>query len=341
MNRSACSAFTTGLPVPSYVSMWGLRGVWLSSLVFPGLSDTVEASTSGVLSLHRETKFIIGFNFAVTFSSPESFCVFFDITSAQYVELNWLLLNKTQKMIQFITYEVSLGQHVCKLVCGVSVFDLDLGVQTDSIEQPIRSNSVGSGDVSHCRISAFNDQLDHSFIVLKHIQSSFLTRGLDIWRNSINVFHHIDFIVRFVDHSQVSPIDLKHEKHFQEQKQLDPTVPEQANHPISVQCPKRWSQILLNCEKQKFVSCTSACWNKCMTSKNTQRSSRSGFRIFKISCKIGVLKQSQSALFSSVSHLTILFVLTCMMNVRYQAIQSFITGFGPFCDGSCELIYWP
>ena len=31
-------------------------------------------------------------------------------------------------------------------------------------------------------------------------------------------------------HSQVSPIDLKHEKHFQEQKQLDPIVPERANH---------------------------------------------------------------------------------------------------------------
>ena len=53
--------------------------IWLS----PGLSDAVEASTSGVLSLHRETKFIIGFDFAVTLSSPESFSVFFS-TSLQY-----------------------------------------------------------------------------------------------------------------------------------------------------------------------------------------------------------------------------------------------------------------
>ena len=53
-------------------------------------------------------------------------------------------------------------------------------------------------------------------------------------------------------HSQVSPIDLKHEKYFQKQKQLDPIVPEQATHPISVQCPERWDQILLNCEKQQF-----------------------------------------------------------------------------------------
>ena len=35
--------------------------------------DAVEASTSRVLSPHRETKFIIGFDFAVTLSSPESF----------------------------------------------------------------------------------------------------------------------------------------------------------------------------------------------------------------------------------------------------------------------------
>ena len=32
---------------------------------------------SAVLSLHRETKLIIGFDFAVTLSSPESFCVLF------------------------------------------------------------------------------------------------------------------------------------------------------------------------------------------------------------------------------------------------------------------------
>ena len=43
----------------------------------------VEANTSGVLSLHRETEFIIGFDFAVTLSSPESFCVLIDITSEQ------------------------------------------------------------------------------------------------------------------------------------------------------------------------------------------------------------------------------------------------------------------
>ena len=53
---------------------------------------------------------------------------------------------------------------------GVNIFDLDLGVQINSIEQPIKSNSVGSGKMSHCRTSSFNDHLDHCFIVFKHIQ---------------------------------------------------------------------------------------------------------------------------------------------------------------------------
>ena len=45
-------------------------------------------------------------------------------------------------MIPFITREISLGQCVCELVFGVYVFDLDFGVQTDSIKQPIKRNSM-------------------------------------------------------------------------------------------------------------------------------------------------------------------------------------------------------
>ena len=58
-------------------------------------------------------------------------------------------------MTPFVTCEISLCQYVCELVLGVNVFDLDLGIQIDSIEQPIKSNSVGSGNMSHCRTSCF------------------------------------------------------------------------------------------------------------------------------------------------------------------------------------------
>ena len=114
--------------------------------------------------------------------------------------------------------------------------------------------------VSHWRTSAFNDHFNCSFIVLKHKQQSFLTRGLDIWRKNQCLSSH-RFSCETYDvcehHYQVAPIHLQYEKHFQEQKRLDPVIPEQATHPISVQCQERWFQILLNCEKQQFVSCTS------------------------------------------------------------------------------------
>ena len=67
--------------------------IWCS----PGFLMQWKASTSGVLPLHRETKFIIGFDFAVTLSSPESLCVLFDITSAQLVKLKSLMFNKHER----------------------------------------------------------------------------------------------------------------------------------------------------------------------------------------------------------------------------------------------------
>ena len=126
---------------------------------------------------------------------------------------------------------------------------------------------------------------------------------------------------------------------FQRLKQWDPINQEREYHPTSILHPKKWFLILLNCAKMKFASPTDR--NKCMTSKNAQCSSRSGFRIFKIFCKIGVLKQSQPALFSCITHKTILFVFTCVMDVRYQTIQAFVTGLGPSCDRSCKFVHWP
>ena len=79
-------------------------------------------------------------------------------------------IEQSQQMIPFITCETALCQDVCKLVLGVNVFDLNLGVQIDSIKQPIKSNSVGPGNMSHRWTSAFHNHLDHSLIVFKHIQ---------------------------------------------------------------------------------------------------------------------------------------------------------------------------
>ena len=63
-------------------------------------------------------------------------------------------VEQTQEMIPFITCEISLCQYVCELVLGVDALDLDFGFQINSIIQPIKSNSVGSQDVSHSRASS-------------------------------------------------------------------------------------------------------------------------------------------------------------------------------------------
>ena len=73
-----------------------------------------------------------------------------------------------EKIIPLITCEIALCQYVCELVVGVNIFDLDFGVQVDSIKQPITRNTVGLGYVSHCWTSALDDHLYHGFIVLKN-----------------------------------------------------------------------------------------------------------------------------------------------------------------------------
>ena len=79
-------------------------------------------------------------------------------------------VKQIQQVIPLITCEIPFGQNVSESVFGVDVFDLDFRVQINSIELPIKSNSVGSGNVSHCRTPAFYDHFDLCFIVLKHIQ---------------------------------------------------------------------------------------------------------------------------------------------------------------------------
>ena len=86
-------------------------------------------------------------------------------------------IEQARQMIPLITCEISFGSDVSKLFFGVHVLDLDFWVQVNSIEQPIKRNSVGAGNMSHCGTPSFND---HCFVVLKHIQQSFLMRRLDV-----------------------------------------------------------------------------------------------------------------------------------------------------------------
>ena len=73
----------------------------------------------------------------------------------------------TEKMVPLFTIEIPFRQHVLGLVFGFNVFQLDFGFQVDSVKQPIKRSSVGSGHVSHRWTSAFDNHLDYRFIVFK------------------------------------------------------------------------------------------------------------------------------------------------------------------------------
>ena len=76
-------------------------------------------------------------------------------------------VKQMKKIIPLIAGEILLCQYVCKLVFGVNIFDLNLRIQIDSVKKPVKCNSKGSGHMSHCWTSAFNDHFDHCFIVFK------------------------------------------------------------------------------------------------------------------------------------------------------------------------------
>ena len=136
-------------------------------MVFSGLSDAVDDSADGALSLLRAIKLIIGL------SSLDSFLCSFRQRFKTIDGTEMADVEQTQKMIPFITREISLCQHVCELVFDVK----KLLIRS---KKPVKSNSVGSGNLSHCRASSLYDHFDHCFSVFKHIQHIFLMRRVDV-----------------------------------------------------------------------------------------------------------------------------------------------------------------
>ena len=69
-------------------------------------------------------------------------------------------------IVQLIDFPFLVNRRVSP-VFGVDILDLNLGVQINSIKQPIKSNSVGSGYMSRCGTSAFDDHFNPGFVILK------------------------------------------------------------------------------------------------------------------------------------------------------------------------------
>ena len=53
-------------------------------------------------------------------------------------------IEQMKNMVPFVTCEITFGHNVGELMLGVIVSNLNLGVQMNSVKQPIESISVGS-----------------------------------------------------------------------------------------------------------------------------------------------------------------------------------------------------
>ena len=99
-------------------------------------------------------RLIIGRDFAVTRSSPESCCDLFAIASEQTLELKWLSASWFLVSMYLIWI---LGSKLIR-----------------------SNNSVGPGHMSHCETPSLDNHLNYCFVVLKHISQSFLMRKWDV-----------------------------------------------------------------------------------------------------------------------------------------------------------------
>ena len=106
-------------------------------------------------------------------------------------------VEQTKKVIPFISWETSFGWNVCKLVFGVNKLYLDLEFQIDPVKQPIKSNSVGSGHVSHHWTLSFNYHFDHGFVVFKNVQPRFTLRRMGVRGYIIHFTQLLNLLLSF------------------------------------------------------------------------------------------------------------------------------------------------
>ena len=58
-------------------------------------------------------------------------------------------VEQMKKIVPLITCEITFGLCVCELVIGIDVPNLNFRIQINPVKQPIQSNSVGSGLLTH------------------------------------------------------------------------------------------------------------------------------------------------------------------------------------------------
>ena len=94
-------------------------------------------------------------------------------------------VKQMRKTVPFVTRDTTFKQHVCHLVFGVDMFDLNLGTQIDSVERPIQRNSVCPRNMFHRWASSFDDHCDNCLFIFKDVQTRFTMRRVCVHWNFI------------------------------------------------------------------------------------------------------------------------------------------------------------
>ena len=208
---------------------------------------------------------------------------------------------------------------------GVDVLDLDFGVQIDSIEQPIKSNYVGPGNMSHCRTPSLK-------IILITASLSSNTYNKASWRadwtfegtDSMSCITLILFWDLWCLSSPFTGFPVRSE--IREQFPRTETI---RSHSSRAGKPSNLSPVSREMISDTVELCeTEVCF----------------LHIQLIGTNVWLPKTQNSPSLHCLAvfpHMAILFVFTCMMNVRDQTRSSFVTSFGPLCDWSCKFVHWP
>ena len=85
-------------------------------------------------------------------------------------------VKQMEKIVPLITCGIAL----CQYVCGVDIFDLNLWIQLNN-----QSSATLSGYMSHYWKTAFDDHLDHCFVVFKNTQLRLTLRRVRVCDNAV------------------------------------------------------------------------------------------------------------------------------------------------------------
>ena len=276
------------------------------------------------LTRHLDTKFVIGFDFAVTLSSPASSRVLFDIAVTLLMELKLLMLNKQKRWFHsshvkfpFVSMSASwflvsmyliwiLGSRLIPsnnqsratlrvletcLIVGLLPFVIIL------ITASLSSNAYNKASWwEELTFEGIKSTSSRSWIIPWDCFRLWIVWGVE--RTSclfINGSHRASLLWFLFSWRTATIRSYKSSAGF-------PSILKRASKEMI-------SDSVELCETEDYFLHIQLIGKKRVASQNAQCSTWSRFRVLKISCKIGVLKQSQS-------HIIKLFILTCMMNVR-------------------------